>query len=76
MNINKTENANLYCIYTYMYIPWPVCNKKKKIVIVEVAHAVYACVYELNTIMVGYDIIIVYCSISAAVATHFSHSVS
>ena len=31
---------------------------KKKIIIVEVAHAVYACVYELNTIMVGYDIII------------------
>ena len=47
-----------------MYIPWPVCNKK---IIVEVAHAVYACVYELNT----YDIILVYCSISAAVATHF-----
>ena len=39
-----------------MYIPWPVCNKK--IITVEVAHAVYACVYELNTIMVGYDIII------------------
>ena len=64
-------------VYTPTCIsPGQYAIKKKKIVIVEVAHAVYACVYELNTIMVGYDIIIVYCSISAAVATHFSHSVS